>query len=52
MRVNYDQASGREIPGHGPPKTIPAQKGLGFAFALERREAGWTVAKLQTVETN
>ena len=52
VRVHYDQARSREIPPKGPPKTTPAQKGLGFAFALARREGGWTVAKLQTVETN
>jgi hypothetical protein len=52
VRVDYDQMTGREIPGSGVPKSIPAQKGLGFAFALSRRGGSWTVAKLQTVETN
>jgi len=52
VRVDYDQMRGREIRGSGVPKSIPAQKGLGFAFALSRRGGSWTVAKLQTVETS
>jgi uncharacterized protein DUF6318 len=52
VRIDYDQAAGREIPASGSPKTTPAQSGLAFAIALGREGSRWTVVKVQNVETS
>jgi hypothetical protein len=52
VRVDYDQAAGREIPASGAPVTVPAKRGLAFALALGRQGSGWIVVKVQTVGSN
>lgn len=52
IRVEYDQAAGREIPANGSPKTTPAERGLAFVFTLDREGSSWTLIKLQTLKAN
>jgi hypothetical protein len=51
VRVSYDQAAGREVPGHGTAKTSPARRNLALAFTLGRRGDGWSAVKIQRIET-
>ena len=50
VRLEYDQAAGREIPATGSPKTTPAATGLAFVFTLDREGSSWSLIKLQTLK--